>query len=253
MVLVRLAYASALPTPEEAIRALNAGESPRASTPPQPAAPTSAPRASAPSAPSRPGRGELIDARVTPVGVHAHDDSPARPSGMPRTSAVLAQPVPMAAPKTEQPVAAETAQPPALETPKLETFAQVVALAQARKEGRLAGHLARDVHLVRFESGRIEFRPGAHAPDDLARQLSGFLHRETGRTWLVGVSSAAGDRTLAEEREAARAALRAEIAEHPFVKAVQSAFPGARIEDVRAPEFKAPDADLGAGEEPDGE
>jgi DNA polymerase-3 subunit gamma/tau len=209
MVLVRLAYASALPTPEEAIRAMEAGDTPRAVAPQSSMSPT--PKSAAPS------------------------PSPRAP-GPPRASAALAQ----AAPRTDQPVAAETAAPPALEAPRLETFEQVAALAAARKEGRLAGHLLRDVHLVRFEPGRIEFRPGEHAPDDLARQLSGFLRRETGRTWLIGVSSAAGGRTLAEEKEAARASLRAEIAEHPFVKAVQAAFPGAKIEDVRP--LKPPDA-----------
>ncbi|MBM3731918.1 MAG: DNA polymerase III subunit gamma/tau [Acidimicrobiia bacterium] len=218
MVLVRLAYASALPTPEEAIRVLDAGGAARPAT--------ISPSASRTTAPPPPA------------------SAPARPSTAPRTSAALAQTVPMAAPTTDQPVAAETAAPIALESPKLETFEQVAALASARKEGRLAGHLQRDVHLVRFEPGRIEFRPGEHAPDDLARQLSAFLNRETGRTWLIGVSSAAGGRTLAEEKEAARASLRAEIAEHPFVKAVQAAFPDARIEDVRPPKHEA--ANLGA-------
>ena len=223
MVLVRLAYASALPSPEEAIRALQSHAS---SSPP----PSPAPRAAAPSA------------------------APARASGgAPRTSAALAQPAPDAAPPSARAqLAVEAAVPETRPAPPaLETFEHVVALAAARKEGRLAGHLSRDVHLVRFEPGRIEFRPGEHAPDDLARQLSGFLNRETGRTWLVGISSAAGSHTLAEEREAARASLRAEIAEHPFVKAVQAAFPEAKIDDVRAPTF-AP-ADPNTGEEPDGE
>ncbi|MCC7017052.1 MAG: DNA polymerase III subunit gamma/tau [Rhodospirillales bacterium] len=226
MVLVRLAYASALPTPEEAIRALVAGESPRSSMMPPSAA-------GAPSLPASP-----------PPGARTSAPSAAAPPRPPRPLAGSAQP----APKAEEPVASgalavEAALPETRTPPALETFGQVAELARARKEGRLASHLSRDVHLVRFEPGRIEFRPGEHAPDDLAQQLSRFLKRETARTWLVGVSAAAGARTLAEENAAARAALRAELAEHPFVKAVQAAFPGAKIEDVRAP--KAP-----AGESP---
>ncbi|OHC80783.1 MAG: DNA polymerase III subunit gamma/tau [Rhodospirillales bacterium RIFCSPLOWO2_12_FULL_67_15] len=230
MALVRLAYASSLPTPEEAIRALV----PQVSGPMK--EPTASPlEAKAPAAPAPAAQ--------------------SRPPSTPRSSAALAQP----AAKAEQPVASselavESAAPSP--PPALATFAQVAALAQARKEGRLASHLLRDVHVVRFEPGRIEFRPGEHAPDDLAQQLSRFLQRETARTWLVGVSAAAGARTLAEEQAAARASLRAELAEHPFVKAVQAAFPGARLEEVRAPRREAaepPAEDPGADEEPDGE
>ncbi|MEK7244488.1 MAG: hypothetical protein AAB223_00530, partial [Pseudomonadota bacterium] len=365
MVLVRLAYASSLPTPEEAIRALAQGAPPLPASPPLPEA--RAPAAPAPAAQSRPPGAHApktydpaadrtpgnLSGRHAPPGAHAPktydpaaDQAPGNlsgrhaPPGAPRSSAALAQ----AAPKAEQPIApgAPLAEPsgapkfkdpaanpapgfsvpplggpmkespaspagrpscegmpngmtppgahapktydpaadqapgnlsgrhappgalamesaiPAAEAtpPALETFAEVVALAGARKEGRLASHLARDVHLVRFEPGRIEFRAGEHAPDDLAQQLSRFLQRETARTWLVGVSAAAGQRTLAEEQAAARASLRAELAEHPFVKAVQAAFPEARLDEVRAPRREAaePPADeAGLNEEPDRE
>ena len=221
MVLVRLAFASTLPTPEEAIRALVSQVGGPMKDPPAPGAPASA--------------------------------SQPRPPSSPRSSAALAQP----APRTEQPVASsasavDSTAPPA--PPTLETFAQVVALATTRKEGLLANHLLRNVHLVSFEPGRIEFRPGEHAPDDLAQQLSRFLQRETARTWLVGVSAAVGGRTLADEQNAARASLRAELAEHPFVKAVQAAFPNARLEEVRPP--KAPATEQPASpsdDESDGE
>jgi DNA polymerase-3 subunit gamma/tau len=216
MVLVRLAYASSLPTPEEAIRALRSDAS-----------------ASAPKNFDAPSNASARPTAASPASRPQGTRTFAPPADRPVAAGALA--VEAAVPENRPP----ESRPP---VPPLETFAQVAALATQRKEGRLAGHLLRDVHLVRFEPGRIEFRPGEHAPGDLARQLSAFLRRETGRTWLVGVSTDAGGRTLAEEKEAARASLRAEIAEHPFVQAVLAAFPAARIEEVRAPKPAASEA-----------
>lgn len=144
------------------------------------------------------------------------------------------------APQPESPPTARAVAP--------QTFADVIELVTLRKEGRLRGHLLRDVHLVRFEPGRIEFRAGEHAPDDLAKQLSGFLNRETGRTWLVGLSAASGGQTVADQQAAAGAALRASVTDHPFVRAVLETFPDARIEDVRRTK-----ADEESEPRPDGE
>ncbi len=44
------------------------------------------------------------------------------------------------------------------------SFAELVELFSARKEGDLYAHLTRHVHLVRFETGRLEFRPSERAP-----------------------------------------------------------------------------------------
>ena len=230
MVLVRLAYASALPTPEEAIRTLDS--SPPGAVPPV--------------------GGQTKESRATAPRPSAAPGPSPGPSSSAGNAAALRRPAPQAQPEREP----EPQAPPEPAAPSLETFAEVVALAGARREGRLASHLARDVHLVRFEPGRIEFRPGEHAPDDLAQQLSRFLQRETARTWLVGVSAAAGARTLTEEQAAARAAVRAEIAEHPFVRAVKAVFPEARLEEVRAlkpPAAEPPPEISGADGEPDGE
>ncbi len=207
MVLVRLAYTSTLPSPEEAVRALQANPPP-APTPP-------------------PSRG------ATP------SMTPSMTSGGGRPMAALqSAPRPDSPPPARDEIHPVVAQAPRTSAPP--TFADVIDLVTQRKEGRLRGHLLRDVHLVRFEPGRIEFRAGEHAPDDLAKQLSGFLNRETGRTWLVGLSSAAGGQTVADQQAAARAALRASVTDHPFVRAVLETFPGAKIEDVRRPQINEP-------------
>ena len=136
------------------------------------------------------------------------------------------------APQASEATLAPTAQPcsPATEPRSL---ADVVALARARREGILAGHLAGDLHLVRFEPGRIEFRPTAGAPRDLAGRLGDFLQAATGRRWLVSVSGEPGAATLREESERATADQRRSALDDPLAQAALAAFPGAKVVGLR--------------------
>jgi DNA polymerase-3 subunit gamma/tau len=117
--------------------------------------------------------------------------------------------------------------------PKIETFDAMVELFKEKKEGILLTHLINDVHLVRFEAGRIEVRPTPRAPTDLPNRLAACLLKWTGARWLVSVSGDLGAPTLKEQAQAAEAELRRRAAEHPLVKAVLEAFPGATIDAVR--------------------
>ena len=115
----------------------------------------------------------------------------------------------------------------------------MVDLAGERREALLRAHLINDVHLVGFEPGRIEFRPGDNALPDLANRLSRFLNENTDRRWVVTVSQAPGAPTLRQQAEAEMDALKRRVAEHPLVKAALETFPGAAIETVARPEPEA--------------
>ena len=104
-------------------------------------------------------------------------------------------------------------------------------IAEAR-EAILYNEIAQHVHLVRFEPGLIEFRPGSQAPRDLSTRLGQFLLQVTGQRWMVGVSREPGAPTLRQQAEARTAQLRADVEAHPMVKAALAAFPGARIEKI---------------------
>ena len=119
--------------------------------------------------------------------------------------------------------------------PRLATFRDVMALALAEREVLLHGHLLHSVHLVRFAPGVIELRPHADAPRDLAQKLAAMLLRTTGTRWTIAISAAQGEATLAEQGDSADRARRSTAAEHPLVRAIMEAFPGARIEAVRDP------------------
>jgi DNA polymerase-3 subunit gamma/tau len=97
----------------------------------------------------------------------------------------------------------------------------------------LHAHLVHSVHLVRFAAPVIELRPEPDAPRDLAARLATLLQQATGTRWTIALSPAAGEPTLAEQGRTADAARRAVAADHPMVRAILDAFPGARIDMVR--------------------
>jgi DNA polymerase-3 subunit gamma/tau len=209
MVLIRLTYAADLPTPAELVERLqgpSAGAAPSAPAAPAPVA------SAAPSAVALPARGEVPGG---PTGA---------PSGGPR-AALAAQPSPHDLPDSE---AASPATGPAPAS-----FPEVVALARARKETILASHLDNDVHLVRFEEGRIELRPSERAPRNLAGRLGDFLQQATGARWVVSVSQEAGAPPLRDQARAYEDALRAAALAHPLVQAAMQTFPGAKLIDRR--------------------
>jgi len=119
--------------------------------------------------------------------------------------------------------------------PRLSSFREVVALVAAEREVLLHGHLLHSVHLVRFAPPVIELRPQGDAPRDLAAKLGALLLRVTGTRWTIAVSREAGEATLAEQGSRADEARREVASEHPLVRAILEAFPGARIEAVRDP------------------
>jgi DNA polymerase-3 subunit gamma/tau len=227
MLMVRLAYAAELPSPGDLVASLKDGNG-----------------AGAPA--GSPARG--VDARASAM--------PSGPRGSgPGSGGGVAQARRMAEPEP----AASTAPVPTAQAamPDPRTFEEVVMLFAARREGILHALLLNNVHLVRFESGRIDI----HAPDtprDFASKLMTCLERWTGRRWLVTlVTQPSGDPTLAQQAATRIAEAKAHAAQHPLVAAVLAAFPNATIEAVRGGKDRpgTGDGDLSfdSGETPDTE
>jgi DNA polymerase-3 subunit gamma/tau len=202
MVLVRLAYVADLPAPAELVRSLLA-------------APGLAETASG----NRGNGAAIASASSPPVAV-------ARPTetGSPRPSAGNAL-------RAIAEVPAVRIEP--AHDPMPQSFAEVIALFDKRREALLRSHLWSDVHLVHFEPGRIEVRPASGAPRDLTNRLGQLLSEWTGSRWLIAVSEAEGEPTVREQEEGRQRDLRNEVTSHPLVQAVLETFPGATIAAVR--------------------
>ncbi len=186
MVIVRLAHAADLPTPDEALRNLKGNGG--ASRDPAPAP-----------APSGEGR-----ARMSAAGAVASARVPA------------AEPAPRAAPSA-----------------RLDSFADVVALAGANRELKLKHELETCLRIVRFEQGRVEIALTEHASPGLAGTLSRKLEEWTGIRWMIAVAREGGGATIAEQRRQAQDRLVDDARADPLVAAVLQTFPGAEIVDVR--------------------
>jgi len=204
MVLVRLAYAADLPPPADLVRQLQedgAGTATPSAAPP-PASPQPAAPPLAPSPPPQTGGPSMaLEREVAPDPEPYMDQEPV-------TEAVAA---------------------PVIE---IQSFKDVVALFEEKREGILTTHLFKDIHLVRFAPGHIEFRPGEHAPRDLANRVGRLLSDWTQNRWIVSVSDAAGETTLAEQAQEEEKQRLAEAEQHPLVNAVKEVFPGAKVTNV---------------------
>ncbi len=198
MALVRLAHAADLPTPDEALRLLQNGAAAPAGRP------SGAPVGSSPPA----GGGSLAAPPRQMMGSGA-----AAPSQAPRAMAP-----------------AEAAPQP---QPRIGTIEDVLALAAKNRDIRLQAAIQRDVRPVRIEPGRIEFALGPNGDRGIANELSRKLKDWTGQTWMVAIVQAEGQSTLREQQEAHARERKDNAAGHPAVKALMSAFPGAKIVDVR--------------------
>ncbi|WP_439580244.1 DNA polymerase III subunit gamma/tau [Elioraea sp.] len=139
--------------------------------------------------------------------------------------AVRAEAAPVAAPRPASAIA---------------SLRDIVALAGAKREARLAAEIAEFMHLVRLEDGLLEVRPEPDAPRELAARVGALLSEATGRRWTVALSAEPGAATLAEQDRDDAARLRREVEAHPLVRAVLEAFPGAVIGEIRGGD--APDA-----------
>ncbi|XYD10602.1 DNA polymerase III subunit gamma/tau [Methylobacterium sp. NMS12] len=228
MAIVRLAYAADLPTPDEALRQLRA----EAAAAPADEAPAVSGRPPLPPIPDlRGGSAALAAAPRTAVAAAAPVAAPVTAPVAVSAPASAAVSAPVGAP-------APRPAPSALPTPRIGRFEDLIALADANRDILLRTALERDVHLVRFEEGRIEFRLASGGRSSLANDIAAAIERWTGRRWVVALSKDEGAPTLDAAARAATETRRENAAADPFVREVLTRFPGAEIVDVRetAPE-----------------
>jgi DNA polymerase-3 subunit gamma/tau len=195
MVLVRLAFAADLPTPDEALRVLGEGGSAGATG-------------------SGGGAGALGPAtRTLDPGARM---SLAAEGG---ARAVLrGEPAPLAGGHA---------------APKLATFEDILELASGKRDVQIKVALEQFVRPVRMQDGRLEISLAQGAPVGFVNNLSAKLHQWTGRRWVVILSAEEGAPTIKQQREASQDALELDARKDPLVEAVLQRFPGAEIVSVR--------------------
>ena len=203
MAVIRLTHIADLPDPETLVKKLQ--DSPRPPSGPGPGIAGGAPA----------GGGTVHSARLAPV-----HSAPSRGPTM-------------------------TAAAPALAEGQLQvyaTFDAIVELIRSKRDMLLLNEVETGLRLVRYSPGRIEFEPAPGAKSDLAARISQRLQGWTGARWGVSVVSSGGQPTIAEARDSELAQVRAEASDNPLVQAIFTAFPGAKIAEVRSPDTMTAEA-----------
>jgi len=212
MVLVRIAYAADLPTPDEVVRSMTEESG----------------------APARP-QGNGGGASAAP----AQNFTPRyeAPRGSPRSSAAVS-------PRVADDPMAQADSAAAAPTLTINSFEQLIALAQDKRDIAAKMALERDVRLVRCEDGQLEIALEATAPKTLVHDLQRKLTAWTGKRWIVVVSQEQGAATVRAQSDARQAEIERGVQTDPLVQAVLNRFPGAKIVGVtsNAPEVGAPEA-----------
>ncbi|HEY8618213.1 DNA polymerase III subunit gamma/tau [Phenylobacterium sp.] len=126
------------------------------------------------------------------------------------------------------------AQPQAAEpAPTLQSFDDVMALIEKRRDITLKLDVERYVRPISFRTGAIEYEPAPGAPRDLAQRLVARLKEWTGERWLIVAQGGGGAESLWEKQKREQREVRAQIEQDPFVQSVLQAFPGAEIVSIR--------------------
>jgi DNA polymerase-3 subunit gamma/tau len=196
MILIRTAYASNLPTPSESIAQLKSGNMGIAGQQP-------------------------LAGSIQKITSASNSPLAQRSSGLSDTTQMTSHALQMqvtTAPQT---------------TMSLDSYLDVVSIFEQKRELILYTYLKQDVRLVSFAEGRIEMQVAEHVPADMPQKISKLLSQWTGNRWVVMVSQEQGQPSIKEQEDKRFGEQKQQALEHPLIKDVMGAFPGAEIIDFK--------------------
>ena len=200
MLIIRMAYAADLPTPDEIIRGVakigNAG--------------------------ARSPAAEGTGAGGGNQGTRGHAQRAPELPPSARTSI-----------DTQHADYASASQPDAPPKLELESFQDLVDFVGSKRDARLKVLLEEHVSIVRYEPGQIDFFMTDGAPKALPNELREKLNGWTGRKWMIALSKQPGAKTIGQIRSERDAAALAEVMSNPIVQDMLKHFPDAEILSVR--------------------
>jgi DNA polymerase-3 subunit gamma/tau len=227
MLIIRLAHAAMMPTPGDLVQKItaeSAGTSAAVSPPANPASanPTSSNPTFAGAAPTGPSAPTGANTALSVSAILGPTIS-----ARARTEPALSDPAMAAA----TPAVDETE----TQLPAVTSLADIVTLAEQANEMLLAARIRSHVRLVSLQTGRLQIALTGTAPEKLPGDIARYLSTWTGQRWLVSLSDAGGEKTLAEQQQEADSKLRDDLAATPLVAKILAFFPGAQIDEIKAP------------------
>ena len=112
-------------------------------------------------------------------------------------------------------------------------FNEVADLFLKKKEILLFNNLFSHVHLVSFKKGRIELNPTKDAPKDLASKVGKLLTEWTGEQWHILLTQVKGTPTLEAQIEKQKEEMINEVSKNDRIKEILNIFPGSKIKEIK--------------------
>ena len=213
MVLVRLAYAADLPSPDELATRLGH-------------APASGPVATAPVPRGNGGGGGGGGASASAAqAVRSQRPEPAR---------------------FEEPAAAPAPQPRPTASASPQSYAELVELAGTKRDLLVQHALKSNLRPISFAEGHIEVALVEGADPNVIQTLSARLKLWTGTNWMISVGTSTAELvpSIREIETQKTEDQKAAAHDDPLVRAILETFPGARVSNVTIREEEAPMSEL---------
>ena len=235
MLIIRLSYTSAMPTPSEILNKLPAAPSPIDDSP--------KPNNSHNSQPNTPNNLQQNNSETDNLpGTTSGPDDLAVNNGATITALThdmsAEHPSDMTAPIATSPIIAPDTLSNANSQTRSSSFENLRDIAEyCEQEGALilASDIRNHVELVHLEACHLEIHLVKDASKDLAGKIAQFLDSHTNQRWMVSVSDKSSSLTLQKTDEIAKQEKLSMAAEHPIAKKVLEIFPGAAVTDVITP------------------
>ncbi len=113
------------------------------------------------------------------------------------------------------------------------SFKEVADLFLEKKEILLFNNLFSHVHLVSFKKGKIELNPTDDAPKDLGAKIGQLLTEWTKKKWHILMTQEKGEPTLEEQSDKEKESIINNLSKNERIKEILNIFPGAKIEEVK--------------------
>lgn len=228
MLIIRLAHAADLPTPEMLLKITEGGGEEGGSG--------SGKTSSGQKNQASPSSDVAAKTTPEPAEPKPTSDEPAAPKAAAETGepAKQAPSNGVSAPPTVIAKAPEPASEiPVNGVPAAPCFEDVVLLFKQHNKPLLYGWLHGQARLVRFEPGVIELERGDMMLSERRQEMAALLREWTGQTWQMLEVEGPGAPSLTEQDALAKDKRLAELSDDPRLKPVLDTFPGAQIIDVQ--------------------
>jgi len=120
----------------------------------------------------------------------------------------------------------------------INSFQDLIDLANKQKEIELKFDLERNVRLVKFEQGKIDISFNENLSKDFIKNISFKLHEWTGKRWIISLSKDEGETTVFDKKNKIKSELLEEMKQSETYKKIIEIFPDAELIDVKEEDKK---------------